>query len=325
MRLINTATLQLEEFIDRARIPPYAILSHTWRRWRSELVAPLVINFYDQDWSFIGTRITLFDTIHQATGIDKSCLLGNALPSDFSIAKIMSWAAGRVTTRLEDQAYCPLGLFGVNMPLLYGEGEKTENISRDGYLDLSSEWERKGLGSFASSYSRVAFLAIVFTQQPPPPEALNEQTSMMAMPHQNIFDEKGRGLLVFKKRGSGRENGRYIGIYLEAALDNQGALQDWPRACRALPDWNIRDGLDAVAQLNERFPPSQAIWIDGVMVTMRTVVPVKPAHNPSMTVALMVEIVFDMARIAVSRDRTGSIGTSKGSLQHRLMLRLGRI
>jgi hypothetical protein len=39
-----------------------------------------------------------------------------------SVAKKMSWAADRITTRAEDMSYCLLGLFGVNMPLLYGEG-----------------------------------------------------------------------------------------------------------------------------------------------------------------------------------------------------------
>jgi len=34
----------------------------------------------------------------------------------------MSWASQRQTTRSEDIAYSLLGLFGVNMPLLYGEG-----------------------------------------------------------------------------------------------------------------------------------------------------------------------------------------------------------
>jgi hypothetical protein len=34
----------------------------------------------------------------------------------------MSWSANRQATREEDRAYCMLGLFGVNMPLLYGEG-----------------------------------------------------------------------------------------------------------------------------------------------------------------------------------------------------------
>ncbi|KAF2772929.1 hypothetical protein EJ03DRAFT_149688 [Teratosphaeria nubilosa] len=36
----------------------------------------------------------------------------------------MSWMAGRKTTRSEDTAYCLLGIFGINMPLLYGEGSK---------------------------------------------------------------------------------------------------------------------------------------------------------------------------------------------------------
>ncbi|KXH30154.1 HET domain-containing protein [Colletotrichum simmondsii] len=95
------------------------------RGWTlQELIAPRDVNFYDHDWRLLGTKQSLLDIIYRATGIDKQCLLGAASLSGFSIAKIMSWAAGRVTTRLQDQAYCLLGLFDVNMPLLYGEGEK---------------------------------------------------------------------------------------------------------------------------------------------------------------------------------------------------------
>lgn len=36
----------------------------------------------------------------------------------------MNWAASRTTTRIEDTAYCMLGLFNVNIILLYGEGTK---------------------------------------------------------------------------------------------------------------------------------------------------------------------------------------------------------
>ena len=36
----------------------------------------------------------------------------------------MSWAAKRTTTRVEDKAYCLLGIFDVAMPLIYGEGPK---------------------------------------------------------------------------------------------------------------------------------------------------------------------------------------------------------
>ena len=39
-----------------------------------------------------------------------------------SIAKKMSWASKRVTSRAEDIAYCLLGIFDVSMPLLYGKG-----------------------------------------------------------------------------------------------------------------------------------------------------------------------------------------------------------
>jgi len=34
----------------------------------------------------------------------------------------MAWASRRETTRVEDEAYSLMGIFGVNMPLLYGEG-----------------------------------------------------------------------------------------------------------------------------------------------------------------------------------------------------------
>jgi hypothetical protein len=36
----------------------------------------------------------------------------------------MSWASARTTTVLEDEAYCLLGIFDIQMPLLYGEGAK---------------------------------------------------------------------------------------------------------------------------------------------------------------------------------------------------------
>src|SRR5438045_9338953 len=36
----------------------------------------------------------------------------------------MSWMSKRATTRVEDMAYCMLGIFDINMALLYGEGSK---------------------------------------------------------------------------------------------------------------------------------------------------------------------------------------------------------
>jgi hypothetical protein len=36
----------------------------------------------------------------------------------------MSWLSSRKTSRIEDMAHCMLGIFDVNMPLLYGTGMK---------------------------------------------------------------------------------------------------------------------------------------------------------------------------------------------------------
>src|SRR5450755_1681993 len=61
--------------------------------------------------------------ISRITGIQGEVLLGGSV-ENFSVAQRMSWAAKRYTTRLEDLAYCLMGLFNVNMPMLYGEGER---------------------------------------------------------------------------------------------------------------------------------------------------------------------------------------------------------
>ncbi|KAJ3578548.1 hypothetical protein NPX13_g2017 [Xylaria arbuscula] len=52
------------------------------------------------------------------TGIDASRW------EDASTATRLSWAAKRETSRLEDEAYCLLGILNVKMPLLYGEGSQ---------------------------------------------------------------------------------------------------------------------------------------------------------------------------------------------------------
>lgn len=42
----------------------------------------------------------------------------------YNVAQKLSWASERQTTRVEDEAYCLMGIFNVNMPLIYGEGRK---------------------------------------------------------------------------------------------------------------------------------------------------------------------------------------------------------
>jgi tetratricopeptide (TPR) repeat protein len=94
------------------------------RGWTlQELIAPVVVEFYAQDWSFIGTKSNLRQELALITGIDLE-VLGGAELSTCNVAERMSWAAFRETTRVEDQAYSLLGIFQINMPLLYGEGKR---------------------------------------------------------------------------------------------------------------------------------------------------------------------------------------------------------
>ncbi|KAI1099552.1 HET-domain-containing protein [Jackrogersella minutella] len=96
------------------------------RGWTlQELIAPRELRFFGESWNFLGVREgLLLRLICQITNIDAAVVRGLRSPSDMSIATRMSWAANRQTTRLEDEAYCLLGIFEVNMPLVYGEGRK---------------------------------------------------------------------------------------------------------------------------------------------------------------------------------------------------------
>ena len=92
------------------------------RGWTlQELLAPWTVVFYDRNWNDIGTKWGLIDEISLRTGITHQQMIDH---TRVNIAAKMSWAATRRTTRLEDTAYCLMGLFDINMPLLYGEGSK---------------------------------------------------------------------------------------------------------------------------------------------------------------------------------------------------------
>ncbi|KAI1870338.1 uncharacterized protein JN550_005266 [Neoarthrinium moseri] len=95
------------------------------RGWTlQELIAPRHIIFYDREWKERGTKETLRERISAITSIELRILAHTAPLDSVNIAKRMSWAAKRHTTRREDMAYCLLGIFDINMPMLYGEGKK---------------------------------------------------------------------------------------------------------------------------------------------------------------------------------------------------------
>ncbi|KAI0105731.1 HET domain protein [Nemania sp. FL0031] len=95
------------------------------RGWTlQELLAPSRVEFYDRGWSFRGTKKDLKDLVADASQIGTEVLENPENIYRLPIAQRMSWAARRQTTRLEDMAYCLIGIFEVNMPMLYGEGPR---------------------------------------------------------------------------------------------------------------------------------------------------------------------------------------------------------
>ncbi|RTE68256.1 hypothetical protein BHE90_017367, partial [Fusarium euwallaceae] len=95
------------------------------RGWTlQELIAPMHMIFFNKEWQQLGTKASLGDKISERTDVPQAILLGTESFDSASVAQRMSWAAGRKTTRVEDRAYSLMGIFDINMPLLYGEGHK---------------------------------------------------------------------------------------------------------------------------------------------------------------------------------------------------------
>ncbi|CAK7241248.1 MAG: hypothetical protein STHCBS139747_002708 [Sporothrix thermara] len=95
------------------------------RGWTlQELLAPATIEFYDARWKLVGTKTDLAPLLADITRIPEPAIRGQEPVSRYSAAQIMAWASPRVTRKVEDEAYCLLGLFDVYMPLIYGEGKR---------------------------------------------------------------------------------------------------------------------------------------------------------------------------------------------------------
>ncbi|KAK5654143.1 hypothetical protein OQA88_7574 [Cercophora sp. LCS_1] len=102
------------------------LLKSRWftRGWTlQELIAPSRVVFFDRSWTFIATKRGMAQEISEATGISVDILNHETVVSRGSAYDRMRWASKRHTTRVEGIAYCLMGIFNVNMALLYGEGK----------------------------------------------------------------------------------------------------------------------------------------------------------------------------------------------------------
>ncbi|KAI1192927.1 heterokaryon incompatibility protein-domain-containing protein [Nemania serpens] len=129
------------------RFPRCRWLTRGWTL--QEMIAPPQVLFYDSTWTFRGSKYDWKQLLCRETGVDEAILDSPSCLRSIPIARRMSWASKRQTTRTEDLAYCLFGIFDVNMPLIYGEGRKAfmrlqEEIAKDS-CDLSLfAWQQQG-------------------------------------------------------------------------------------------------------------------------------------------------------------------------------------
>ena len=118
----------LSDFPDKGLTGEEAAAHFRTSRWFTrgwtlqELLVPRSLVFYNSRWQPLGTKAQLSDDLAKSTGIPREILLDIRDLYTASVAQRMSWAAWRQIRRKEDVAYCLLGIFGVVMPMIYGEG-----------------------------------------------------------------------------------------------------------------------------------------------------------------------------------------------------------
>jgi hypothetical protein len=96
------------------------------RGWTlSELLAPPQLIFYAADWTVLGQRNdSLAELICEITGINQMYISGQYHARQASVGEKAFWMSNRRTTRVEDMAYCMLGILGIEMDVHYGEGQR---------------------------------------------------------------------------------------------------------------------------------------------------------------------------------------------------------
>jgi hypothetical protein len=119
-------------YLSDVRIPhhnPYFKLAFREARWFTrgwtlqELLAPSFVEFFSADYKRLGDKHSLEPLIHERTGIPVEALRKYD-PTQFSTDERVSWVAKRQTKYEEDMAYSLLGLCGVFLSLIYGEGKE---------------------------------------------------------------------------------------------------------------------------------------------------------------------------------------------------------
>ncbi|KAI1665578.1 AAA superfamily ATPase [Pyrenophora tritici-repentis] len=95
------------------------------RGWTlQELIAPVSVEFFSYEGHPLGDKASLDQLIHEITDIPLAALRNCPL-DQFPTSEREGWAESRKTTEEEDIVYCLLGILGVSMPTVYGEGQES--------------------------------------------------------------------------------------------------------------------------------------------------------------------------------------------------------
>ncbi|KAG2142888.1 uncharacterized protein EDB93DRAFT_597938 [Suillus bovinus] len=110
---------------------PGALARSAWntRGWTvQEFLAPKVILFFRQDWTlYLDDRtpnhkdsVAIMEELEKATDIDRQAVVAFC-PGMRDAREKLQWASTRITTVQEDIAYSLFGIFGITLPVIYGE------------------------------------------------------------------------------------------------------------------------------------------------------------------------------------------------------------
>jgi hypothetical protein len=83
-----------------------------------------MLKFFDKDWTHMGDKSHMASLVKDITRVGEAILRDSKNLDKTSVAQKMSWASSRKTTRPEDKAYSLIGLFGICMTTIYGEGNR---------------------------------------------------------------------------------------------------------------------------------------------------------------------------------------------------------
>ncbi|KAL6691206.1 heterokaryon incompatibility protein domain-containing protein [Trichoderma pleuroticola] len=178
------------------------------RGWTlQELLAPPPekLIFYSSDWTRLGSKTDFVDIVSSITRINKQYLQAQDL-RHASVAQKMSWAALHQTSRLEDVAYCLLGLFDINMPMIYGEGNRAFIRLQEAIMtstpDDHSLFAWGPILDEADIASKVTNDSVLLQKEPPRPDSATCELELFGLLAASPKDFEHSGKIVVSREAA---------------------------------------------------------------------------------------------------------------------------